>query len=72
MFQALEKFSCNTREVSAALDSFTQSLQDTEFPNDVDATQQLLNSQVIFKQCNLQYPQKVRKVLASPLYYFRG
>ncbi|XP_069678460.1 guanine nucleotide exchange factor DBS [Periplaneta americana] len=44
---ALEKFSCNTQEVSAALDSFTQSLQDTEFPNDVDATQQLLNSQGI-------------------------
>lgn len=44
---ALEKFSCNTQEVSAALDSFTQSLQDAEFPNDVDATQQLLNSQGI-------------------------
>ncbi|KAK7866805.1 hypothetical protein R5R35_005239 [Gryllus longicercus] len=42
---ALEKFSCNTQEVSAALDSFTQSLQDTEFPNDVDATQELLKSQ---------------------------
>ncbi|XP_067010975.1 guanine nucleotide exchange factor DBS [Anabrus simplex] len=42
---ALEKFSCNTQEVSAALDSFTQSLQDTEFPNDVDATQQLLKTQ---------------------------
>ncbi|PNF24765.1 Guanine nucleotide exchange factor DBS [Cryptotermes secundus] len=44
---ALEKFSCNMQEVSAALDSFTQSLQDAEFPNDVDATQQLLNSQGI-------------------------
>jgi hypothetical protein len=40
------------QEVSSALDSFTQSLQDVEFPNDVDATQQLLNSQVILKQCN--------------------
>jgi hypothetical protein len=55
MLQALEKFSCNTQEVSAALDSFTQSLQDVEFPNDVDATQQLLNSQVMFKQCNFQH-----------------
>jgi hypothetical protein len=55
MLQALEKFSCNTQEVSAALDSFTQSLQDAEFPNDVDATQQLLNSQVMFKQCNFQH-----------------
>jgi hypothetical protein len=44
---ALEKFSCNTQEVSAALDSFTQSLQDTEFPNDVDDTQQLLTTQGI-------------------------
>jgi hypothetical protein len=55
MLQALEKFSCNTQEVSAALDSFTQSLQDAEFPNDVDATQQLLNSQVMFEQCNFQH-----------------
>jgi hypothetical protein len=38
------------QEVSAALDSFTQSLQDTEFPNDVDDTQQLLTTQVMFKQ----------------------
>jgi hypothetical protein len=52
--QALEKFSCNMQEVSAALDGFTQSLQDAEFPNDVDATQHLLNSQVTFKQHNFQ------------------
>jgi len=38
------------QEVSAALDSFTQSLQDTEFPNGVDDTQQLLTTQVMFKQ----------------------
>lgn len=42
---ALEKFSCNTQEVSDALDTFTQRLQDTEFPNDVNATQQLLKTQ---------------------------
>lgn len=68
MLQALEKFSCSMQEVSAALDSFTQSLQDIEFPNDVDATQQLLNSQVVFKQCNFQHTQKIRKLFASPLY----
>lgn len=34
------------QEVSSALDKFTQKLQETEFPNDVDATKQLLKSQV--------------------------
>nr|CAD7393644.1 unnamed protein product [Timema cristinae] len=42
---ALEKFSSNTKTVSVSLDDFTHSLEDTEFPNDVDATQQLLKSQ---------------------------
>nr|CAD7199538.1 unnamed protein product [Timema douglasi] len=44
---ALEKFSSNTKTVSVSLDGFTHSLEDTEFPNDVDATQQLLKSQNI-------------------------
>ncbi|XP_068248692.1 guanine nucleotide exchange factor DBS-like isoform X4 [Palaemon carinicauda] len=43
--QAVEKFSANTQEISASLRAFTQKLQETEFPNDVTSTEELLNSQ---------------------------
>ncbi|XP_076045191.1 guanine nucleotide exchange factor DBS-like isoform X5 [Oratosquilla oratoria] len=42
---AVEKFSANTQEISAALRTFTQKLQETEFPNDVTSTEELLRSQ---------------------------
>ncbi|XP_066965986.1 guanine nucleotide exchange factor DBS-like isoform X4 [Macrobrachium rosenbergii] len=42
---AVEKFSANTQEISASLRAFTQKLQETEFPNDVTSTEELLNSQ---------------------------
>lgn len=44
--QAVEKFSANTQEISASLRAFTQKLQETEFPNDVTSTEELLQSQV--------------------------
>ncbi|XP_065166036.1 guanine nucleotide exchange factor DBS-like isoform X2 [Atheta coriaria] len=44
---ALEKFSTRTHEVSNALDDFTKKISETEFPNNVDSTQQLLNTQSI-------------------------
>lgn len=44
--QAVEKFSANTQEISASLRAFTQKLQETEFPNDVNSTDELLRSQV--------------------------
>lgn len=43
---AVEKFSANTQEISASLRAFTQKLQETEFPNDVNSTDELLRSQV--------------------------
>ncbi|XP_037793760.1 guanine nucleotide exchange factor DBS-like [Penaeus monodon] len=43
--QAVEKFSANTQEISASLRAFTQKLQETEFPNDVTSTEELLQSQ---------------------------
>ncbi|XP_050688472.1 guanine nucleotide exchange factor DBS-like isoform X4 [Eriocheir sinensis] len=43
--QAVEKFSANTQEISASLRAFTQKLQETEFPNDVNSTDELLRSQ---------------------------
>ncbi|KAK4316259.1 hypothetical protein Pmani_012567 [Petrolisthes manimaculis] len=43
--QAVEKFSANTQEISASLRAFTQKLQETEFPNDVTSTDELLRSQ---------------------------
>ncbi|KAK8737642.1 hypothetical protein OTU49_017430 [Cherax quadricarinatus] len=42
---AVEKFSANTQEISASLRAFTQKLQETEFPNDVASTEELLRSQ---------------------------
>ncbi|XP_069993458.1 guanine nucleotide exchange factor DBS-like isoform X2 [Penaeus vannamei] len=42
---AVEKFSANTQEISASLRAFTQKLQETEFPNDVTSTEELLQSQ---------------------------
>ncbi|XP_045118170.1 guanine nucleotide exchange factor DBS-like isoform X4 [Portunus trituberculatus] len=42
---AVEKFSANTQEISASLRAFTQKLQETEFPNDVNSTEELLRSQ---------------------------
>ncbi|XP_017778682.1 PREDICTED: guanine nucleotide exchange factor DBS isoform X2 [Nicrophorus vespilloides] len=42
---ALEKFSARTHEVSNALDEFTKRISETELPNNVDSTQQLLNQQ---------------------------
>ncbi|XP_023310608.1 guanine nucleotide exchange factor DBS isoform X2 [Anoplophora glabripennis] len=41
----LEKFSTITQQVSSALDEFTKSIEETELPNNVDSTQQLLNKQ---------------------------
>lgn len=43
----LQKFSVITKEISQALDIFLSSILETEFPNNVDATQQLLNQQGI-------------------------
>ncbi|KAG0713104.1 Guanine nucleotide exchange factor DBS [Chionoecetes opilio] len=43
--QAVEKFSANTQEISASLRAFTQKLQETEFPNDVNSTDELLRAQ---------------------------
>ncbi|XP_031336912.1 guanine nucleotide exchange factor DBS-like isoform X1 [Photinus pyralis] len=42
---ALEQFSLITQRVSHALDEFTKKINETEFPNNVDSTQQLLNQQ---------------------------
>ncbi|KAF2903495.1 hypothetical protein ILUMI_02685 [Ignelater luminosus] len=42
---ALEQFSNITQRVSHALDDFTKTINETEFPNNVEATQQLLNQQ---------------------------
>lgn len=41
--QSLEKFSVVTKDVSNALDKFTQKISETEFLNDVEATQQMLD-----------------------------
>ncbi|XP_049825269.1 guanine nucleotide exchange factor DBS-like isoform X2 [Aethina tumida] len=41
----LEKFSTVTHDVSNALDNFTKTIEETELPNNVDSTQQLLNRQ---------------------------
>ncbi|KAJ8926822.1 hypothetical protein NQ314_020670 [Rhamnusium bicolor] len=41
----LEKFSAITQQVSFALDDFTKTIEETELPNNVDSTQQLLNKQ---------------------------
>lgn len=46
LWQALEKFSTNTHEVSAQLHDFTQRLQEAGFPNDVTSTKDLLLGQV--------------------------
>ncbi|XP_044741334.1 guanine nucleotide exchange factor DBS-like isoform X4 [Chrysoperla carnea] len=43
----LQKFSVMTKEISQALDIFLSSILETEFPNNVEATQQLLNQQGI-------------------------
>ncbi|KAF5296920.1 hypothetical protein FQA39_LY12277 [Lamprigera yunnana] len=42
---SLEQFSIVTQRVSRALDEFTKSINETEFPNNVDSTQHLLNQQ---------------------------
>ncbi|SPP75963.1 guanine nucleotide exchange factor DBS isoform X2 [Drosophila guanche] len=42
---SLEKFSCLTHQVSAELDIFIQAIHDTEFPNSVEATKNLLEAQ---------------------------
>lgn len=41
----MEQFSNITQRVSHALDDFTKTINETEFPNNVEATQQLLNQQ---------------------------
>lgn len=56
---ALEKFSVNTKEVSKALDKFTQKISETEFLNDVDATQQLLNEH------NREYAELKQEILLA-------
>lgn len=43
--QSLEKFSNLTHHVSCNLDAFMRVIHDTEFPNSVEATQQLLDRQ---------------------------
>lgn len=43
---SLEKFSHLTHQISSSLDTFTKSINETEFPNNVDSTQQLLNQQM--------------------------
>ncbi len=40
--QAIEKFSANTRAVGASLRALCQRLAETEFPNDVGATEELI------------------------------
>lgn len=57
--QALEKFSAKTHEVSHALDIFTKNINETEFPNNVDSTQLLLNQQTI------AYSQLKEEILAA-------
>ncbi|KAF5275360.1 hypothetical protein FQR65_LT04188 [Abscondita terminalis] len=42
---ALEQFSIVTQRVSRALDAFTKNINETEFPNNVESTHQLLNKQ---------------------------
>ncbi|XP_034653766.1 guanine nucleotide exchange factor DBS isoform X2 [Drosophila subobscura] len=42
---SLEKFSSLTHQVSAELDIFIQAIHDTEFPNSVEATKNLLEAQ---------------------------
>lgn len=42
---ALEKFSSLTHQISDSLDEFTKCINETELPNNVDSTQQLLNQQ---------------------------
>ncbi|XP_060536985.1 guanine nucleotide exchange factor DBS-like isoform X3 [Cylas formicarius] len=44
----LENFSAITQQVSNALDEFTKSVDETELPNNVDSTQELLNKQTEF------------------------
>lgn len=41
----MEKFSELTNDISNSLYNFTKRINDTEFPNTVDSTQQLLNQQ---------------------------
>ncbi|KAJ8986252.1 hypothetical protein NQ317_009960 [Molorchus minor] len=41
----LEKFSAITQQISNALDVFTKTIEETELPNNVDSTQQLLDKQ---------------------------
>lgn len=43
----LEKFSLITQQVSNALDKFTKLIEEAELPNNVDSTQQVLNSQSV-------------------------
>ena len=44
-WQAVESFSANTTDIGAALRKFSRRLQDTELPNDVPATQAVLQHQ---------------------------
>lgn len=41
-FQAIEKFSANTTHIGQRLRSLCQHLQETEFPNNVAATEELI------------------------------
>ena len=40
--QAVEKFSANTSNIGETLRKFVSKVQETEFPNSVEATQQLI------------------------------
>ena len=42
IFQAVEKFSMNTHEISQALRELCERIQETEFPNDVTQTEDLM------------------------------
>ena len=44
-YQSLEKFSGQTTLVAKSLETFMRQIHDTEFPNSVEATEQLLISQ---------------------------
>lgn len=58
----LEKFSTITQQVSNALDEFTKNIEETELPNNVDSTQQLLNTQ------SLQYSDLKDEILSAAKY----
>lgn len=55
----MEKFSVITKEVSNNLDQFTHKISETEFLNDVEATQQMLD------QHNYKYSELKKEILVA-------